>query len=357
MEVKKFTNHPRYDPKHGPIGGYDISVYHVDNGPLCARGGVKEGDIYPACLPKSSYQHNEAILAAWIDPEPSWTFANNQQFFQYRVNNLWPRQARITQTDCKDPTWMKSSNSFYPAGTQCFSDPSGMSCHSFGTSGSPAIRKFLENGITRYSWVGPLSFYSGCDRAWIFYRPATQKFTVLEAGESPGVFTNGACFLDWIAEEYGMRTPYNYVKDPSCFKSSGNWTNNNSEECLTSTGDYCDFTAINPETKKTISECRTYAIEGYSKPINTCIARNSSDQTAICSNNCRGVDPKTIIVGGLPLLATATGGIGIASTFVGWGALSALTIGGVGAAAMTGYYGCAGPLFCQVVHFEYDRIS
>ena len=74
----------------------------------------------------------------------------------------------------------------------------------------------------------------------------------------------------------------------------------------------------------------------------------SPSQTAICSNNCRGVDPKTIIVGGLPFLAAATGGLGIYQAFVGWGALTALTLGGATTAALGGYYACAGPLYCQV---------
>ena len=124
------------------------------------------------------------------------------------------------------PKIIINSNTFYPAGTQCFADPSGMSCHSFGTSGSPAIRKLKGRGTqTQYSWVGPLSFYSGCDKAWIL-----QLNTVYEAGENPGVFTDGSCYLDWVADQYGMRTPNSYVKDPSCFKSSGNWTENTPQD-------------------------------------------------------------------------------------------------------------------------------
>ena len=348
LNILNITNHPAYDPQLGPIGGNDIGVYHVDIKPLCDRNGVKQGDIYPACLPRSSYQENEAVLAAWIDPEPSWTFKNNRPYFEYRVNNLWPRQARITKTKCKDPAWMKGSNTFYPAATQCYTDPSGMSCHSFGTSGSPAMRKYQGDGIDRYSWIGPLSFYSGCDRAWIFYRPITGINSVLEAGENPGVFTDGACYLDWIADQYEMRMPKDYVKDASCFTSSGNKTNANQSVCLTSTGTYCDFTAVNPITNKTVDQCQTYSIEGYAKSINTCIDMTSPSQTAICSNNCRGVDPKTIIVGGLPFLAAATGGLGIYQAFIGWGALTALTLGGASTAALGGYYACAGPLYCQV---------
>ena len=110
------------------------------------------------------------------------------------------------------------------------------------------------------------------------------------------------------------------------YRSKGK-ANMNSQTCLTNTGFDCDFEAISPVTKKKVTECQTYAIEGYSKPINTCIAKDSKYQTAICSNNCKGVDPKTIIVGGLPILASATVGVGLAPLIVGFGGLTTAITG------------------------------
>jgi len=353
LDVIRFTNHPSYDPGEGPVGGFDISVYHVDSGPLCARNkekGLNEGDdIYPACLPKSKYESNEAILATWIDPQPSWKFENNRPYFQYRVDNLWTRQARMKETECKDPAWMGNSNTFYPAGTRCYSDPTGMSCHTFGTSGSSAVRLFKDKDNTeRYSWIGPLSFYRGCDRAWVFrIKPFDQyKTLILDAGENPGVFTDGSCYLGWIADQYKMRLPKEYRGSTSCRQTSGSLLDKDVDICLTNTGNVCDFSAIDPITGKAFDKCKTLSVEGYSKSVNTCIAKGTTELYEVCSNNCRGVDPKSIIVGGIPVVA-ASGltALSVAQSIFG---ITALTVGGAGSVAFGSYFACVGPLYCQV---------
>merc|ERR1719431_2486796 len=68
------------------------------------------------------------------------------------------------QTECRDPTWMES-NTYYPKGVLCYQIPNEEGCFNFGLSGSPLVRRFLdENGNTRFSWVGSLSMNKGCDK-------------------------------------------------------------------------------------------------------------------------------------------------------------------------------------------------
>ena len=40
LNVVSFTNHPHYNVSKGPVGGYDIAVYKVDDSPLQAKGTV-----------------------------------------------------------------------------------------------------------------------------------------------------------------------------------------------------------------------------------------------------------------------------------------------------------------------------
>ena len=68
------------------------------------------------------------------------------------------------------------------------------------------------DGTDRYSWVGPLSLYKGCDRAW------TIDGTPHYAGENPGVVTDGYCFLPWIASVYDMKMPSSFVQKSTCSK-------------------------------------------------------------------------------------------------------------------------------------------
>ena len=119
LNVLKFTNHPKYSQENGPINGYDISVYHVDDTELRAEPGV----IYPACLPRPSSldpynKTNPIILAAWRDPKPKYfcetrNRRRNEDAFRYKNQNLLLRHARFTEASCKDPDWM-NSNTYYP---------------------------------------------------------------------------------------------------------------------------------------------------------------------------------------------------------------------------------------------------
>ena len=146
LNVVSFSNHQQYDPTKGPINGYDIAVYKVDDQPLRASGIVSKTTIWPICFPKKDYLAGvPGILAGWRDPRPSYFSLNNfaETAKVYRIRNLETRQVRMEQmAKCEDPAWMKipSPGTFYPAGVVCARDPSGASCLQFGNSGSGLMR-------------------------------------------------------------------------------------------------------------------------------------------------------------------------------------------------------------------------
>ena len=142
---------------------------------------------------------------------------------------------------------------------------------------------------------------------------------VTYASENPGVFTNAICYLDWIANQYGLRMPDDFKKPSSCSESKGNIHDLQKKSCRAS-GDfiktsldisneypflqnssrftYCDFTQKNWE------QCELFAQEGYAYNLYQC--KDKSNQTVICANNCKGVDPNAVVVGGTALAAAAT---------------------------------------------------
>lgn len=73
LDVLRFSNHYKYDQAKGPIHGFDVTVYHVNDTLLYDH--IKPGVVYPACLPRprsSAYEGNRAILSAWRDPKPKY---------------------------------------------------------------------------------------------------------------------------------------------------------------------------------------------------------------------------------------------------------------------------------------------
>ena len=63
LDVTGFTNHPNFNISTGPIGGYDISTYKVDDTPLQEEGVVAPSKVYPACLPSKLHKSDHGIFA------------------------------------------------------------------------------------------------------------------------------------------------------------------------------------------------------------------------------------------------------------------------------------------------------
>ena len=135
--------------------------------------------------------------------------------------------------------------------------------------------------------------------------------------------TDATCYMDWIAEQYQLRLDYDYDSKASCSQSSGDKEDINKDLCWTSNRDRCDWDAKDDEDRP-YDSCRLYAEEGIAKnvfqcidtkvsavpPVYHCLPTLLQGNLATCPNNCRGVDPNSIIGGG------------VAAAFIGGGQFS-----------------------------------
>ena len=219
------------------------------------------------------------------------------------------------------------------------------SCHEFGNSGSGIVRKWrtdLDDGEDQYSFVGPLSISKGCDRT-----RSDPEFRFVYRGENPSVVTDAYCFLDWIAEQYGLVLPETYHKKSTCSQSRGDRSDVNKRFCRTSIGTYCDFNGT------VVDQCRLFTpFEGIAFNVNLCLTKlplNGTTVGAVCANNCLGVDPNAIIGAGIAAVtATGFGALSAITPMLGVGVLGLGAVGaaGVGGAMLTRSQ-CP-PLYCRV---------
>eukprot|EP00090_Calanus_glacialis_P006443 TRINITY_DN15014_c0_g1_i2.p1 TRINITY_DN15014_c0_g1~~TRINITY_DN15014_c0_g1_i2.p1 ORF type:complete len:509 (-),score=78.22 TRINITY_DN15014_c0_g1_i2:81-1556(-) len=330
LEILEIINHKDYSPGkpgklEGPYLGSDIAVYRVNDTRFFHDNGtskIEEKKLYPACLPKSKETYSSAlkrgIFAAWSDPEPVYRIDNITSLELYTLNYYYPRQAVMEEVACKDPDWMQS-HTYFPPGTVCYRDPAYASCVQFGNSGASLMREFENaDGKKRYSMAGPLSMSKGCDLAWI------EGNSITYASENPNVFTDAYCYLDWIAEQYDMSVPESYQKPDSCMKPRGNITDIDKSFCrarghiygvntgVDPTGanidTYCHFNQMDDEGKP-FDKCRLIATEGFAYNIFQC--KDGRNNSVLCSNNCKGVDPNAVVIGGSAVLAaTAAASVG-----------------------------------------------
>ena len=279
LNVLGYTNHPQYDMAKGPVAGFDIAVYKVDDSPLQAKGVVSlSSGIWPACFPKETYVKGvPGVVSGWRDPIPSYfDYRNSEQTSQaYRLLNLELRQARMELLEeCEDPEWMTIANStFYPRGVICARDPSASSCLHFGNSGSPLLLPFAGwlGGPRRFSWVGSLSMYKGCDQATTVDISDSGSIREAMAGENPGIFTQATCFLPWIAKEYGMELSPDLKRlAGQCSPAKGRMEEPRLDFCKTNLGTKCDFDkdyqiqipTLDPIVIK-MDKCKLIGVEGY----------------------------------------------------------------------------------------------
>jgi len=302
LNIKRIIKHPNYEPgtnedRRGPYTGYDIAVYQVDDTNL----KLERRKLYPACLPKPQYESTKGIFAAWLDPEPYYRVNDERTLKTYRRNYQYLKQVQMEEVICRDPPWMQS-NTYYPPGTVCYRDPSLASCVLFGNSGSGVIRKFANTG--RYSWTGPLSMSKGCDLA------TSQNNTISYASQNAAVFTDASCFMDWIASQYGLKMPESYKKPDSCTLEKGNKNDIDQHFCKgllikkneTLKESFCDWTKKD-NNSITWDKCRLFSQEGYAYNLHQCMDKDNN--TLLCANNCKGVDPNAVVVGGTAVLAAA----------------------------------------------------
>ena len=253
-------------------------------------------------------------------------------------------------------------NLFLP-GTICGVDPAKSTCFDTGDSGSGLFMERIQVG---YSWEGALSTYRGCT----IENP--ERF----AGENPGVFTEGSCFLEWIADSYGLQLGKGY--HTGCRSKSGERLDVDKSDCVAANGKKCRFNtgiAFNVDKKNQQKSTGLFSIEKNSGvPFNQCILNgqnrigihmtywclafdenidqidlDSPDIFSTCANNCPGVRAADIVAGGAAaFVAVALAGSSfltpIAPILPALGAVG-LGVFGIGAGGLAREM-CAGPLFC-----------
>eukprot|EP00090_Calanus_glacialis_P043693 TRINITY_DN77410_c0_g1_i1.p1 TRINITY_DN77410_c0_g1~~TRINITY_DN77410_c0_g1_i1.p1 ORF type:complete len:204 (-),score=31.04 TRINITY_DN77410_c0_g1_i1:27-575(-) len=91
---------------------------------------------------------------------------------------------------------------------------------------------------------------------------------------------------------------------------------------------YCNFNQVDEEGKP-FDKCRLLAQEGYAYNLYQC--KDQKGRDVICANNCKGVDPNNVVVGGSAVLAAAAVG-GISSLAMVFG-IGTVALAGAGTVA------------------------
>lgn len=340
FRIKKIINHPRYQPNRagiaqgGPIEGHDISVYHVETNfklGMTVDGETTQDKIWPICFPKDEdeFTSDRGMIAGWLDTPPVSQTRSNQYGSaltgeQVIRTGFWPRVAGVRKLDkCEDPIAQKNPddsrvNTYYPQGTICYDEPSFASCVDFGVSGSGLAREWkpyakgpgvdfgMDNDLQyQYSFVGPLSMSKGCDNTLSLRDLNNQdEAEFIFRGRNPMVATDAICFMPWVARQYGLKMPKFYKQKKSCNIGSGDRNDINKAVCRTGFGTQCDFTFVDAITGEKWDRCKVFSREGIARNVFRCVDTNGF--FAPCNNNCKGVDPNSIIGAGVAAV-TATG--------------------------------------------------
>jgi len=215
------------------------------------------------------------------------------------------------------------------------------------------MRQFFDDaGLERFAWQGPLSTSYGCDRhIFPFFFPGGDTLGSRYHAENSGIFTDGRCYLEWIADQYNMdlspalltvaTTPETVTPagtpTPTCAAGVGDRADRDRDVCTANTRQQCIF--ANAEDK-----CQVRAVEGFLQLVYACqTTMNEYGGTlGVCPNNCKGVDLDGIIAGGTAVFTVATvATFGILQT-LGLGAVGLAGAGGAAVAVMN----CLGPAMC-----------
>ena len=243
----------------------------------------------------------------------------SQDLQGYVNENLLLREALFQGKPCADPSWMKS-NTYYPPGTVCYTEAAWAGSVTFGISGSGLMRPFTYSNSneaeTRYSWAGPLSMYKGSDLSTGALNPPVIY------SSNPAVFTDARCYLDWIAAQYGLALPAGSTKPATCDKSTGDKTAQNNTNCLSK-----NIYSVKPEKCVFTSEFQKCSFNEYINSY-SCLRKNNS--IGNCANDCPGVDPNAVVVGGITALASLAAGASLVPNLVSPARGAAVSLAGVG---------------------------
>lgn len=232
-------------------------------------------------------------------------------------------------------------------GTICAVEPSKASCLDTGDSGSGLVMERFQGG---YSWEGALSFYRGCDQ------PRLDGIRI-SFGENPGVFTEGSCYLPWIAESYGMQLGEGL--STGCRPASGDIEDRDKKECKAFNGENCDFNSdfVFNFTSNGIefayngtgigwTRC-LFLGQGFTQIEMSYVCQTTSKELSTCANNCLGVEASDIVAGGTAILSAAAIS-SVSLPIVSPAAAAIFGIGGLGLAGMgaVSMMGCFAPFYC-----------
>ena len=209
LRIKEIINNPRYDPAR-MNDGYDIAVYIVDDTDLKNSSYFNRDNIWPACLPREDKEYVSANGNNEKGYVSGWDIGNFRDpgfVVQYLNDRFNQKQMQMEKVDCTDITYNGGkTNTYYPPRSRCFRSPTYETCPNFGTSGSGIVRRFKGSGYQKYSFQGPMSFHRGCVDIDILDGTNTNIGTVYQS-YNPTVFSEAVCYLEWIAQMYGMNLP------------------------------------------------------------------------------------------------------------------------------------------------------
>ena len=110
-----------------------------------------------------------------------------------------------------------------------------------------------------------------------------QDGRTIYGAENPGVFTDARCFMDWIAAQYRMRMPSDYIKPNLCYASNNPASKNHfisgEEEVFHGTGNAADIN---------MDDCRGSFNYNYKRRRGVVVATRAHILTVVSSSHTAG---------------------------------------------------------------------
>lgn len=178
FEVTEVIIHPEYlGSSHQ---GFDIAIYKVNDKSASNRREIREGKIFPACLPRVDEEYGVSNPELWV---AGWGLVKekplkNGQSLRVKGLQNSPRHTKVPIQKCQDDR----RRTVFPQGLICAGTPERDSCKF--DDGGP----LMNVHESKYEWVGIVSFGFGCGQPG-----------------SPGAYTRTSCFLAWIASQFGLK--------------------------------------------------------------------------------------------------------------------------------------------------------